>query len=107
MYLLSEKEKYFVSVLLYYYIYVFFPFLGTLQILLMVASLSDEYVICLGCKSPDTILSKENRLFFLRCEKVTSLLSFFRCASRRLALPILDQTLLDFTVNTTSNILAV
>ncbi|XP_033141491.1 eukaryotic translation initiation factor 2 subunit beta isoform X1 [Brassica rapa] len=29
-----------------------------------------EYVICLGCKSPDTILSKENRLFFLRCEKV-------------------------------------
>ncbi|KAF2596030.1 hypothetical protein F2Q68_00007614 [Brassica cretica] len=28
-----------------------------------------EYVICLGCKSPDTILSKENRLFFLRCEK--------------------------------------
>ena len=31
---------------------------------------SDEYVICLGCKSPDTILTKENRLFFLRCEKV-------------------------------------
>ena len=30
----------------------------------------DEYVICLGCKSPDTILSKENRLFFLRCEQV-------------------------------------
>ncbi|PPD86563.1 hypothetical protein GOBAR_DD16517 [Gossypium barbadense] len=29
----------------------------------------NEYVICLGCKSPDTILSKENRLFFLRCEK--------------------------------------
>lgn len=34
--------------------------------------LPDEYVICLGCKSPDTILSKENRLFFLRCEKVGS-----------------------------------
>ncbi|KAG2300846.1 hypothetical protein Bca4012_011598 [Brassica carinata] len=31
-----------------------------------------EYVICLGCKSPDTILSKENRLFFLRCEKCGS-----------------------------------
>lgn len=30
----------------------------------------NEYVICNGCKSPDTILSKENRLFFLRCEKV-------------------------------------
>ncbi|KAL4304500.1 hypothetical protein GQ457_10G010530 [Hibiscus cannabinus] len=29
----------------------------------------NEYVICLGCKSPDTILSKENRLFFLICEK--------------------------------------
>ncbi|KAF7140143.1 hypothetical protein RHSIM_Rhsim06G0111900 [Rhododendron simsii] len=28
------------------------------------------YVICNGCKSPDTILSKENQLFFLRCEKV-------------------------------------
>ncbi|CAN8244236.1 unnamed protein product [Cochlearia groenlandica] len=31
-----------------------------------------EYVICLGCKSPDTILSKENRLYFLRCEKCGS-----------------------------------
>ncbi|KAF3510063.1 hypothetical protein F2Q69_00004382 [Brassica cretica] len=30
-----------------------------------------EYVICLGCNSPDTILSKENRLFFLRCEKIS------------------------------------
>ncbi|KAM0067384.1 putative translation initiation factor IF2/IF5 [Helianthus debilis subsp. tardiflorus] len=30
----------------------------------------NDYVICNGCKSPDTILSKENRLFFLRCEKV-------------------------------------
>ncbi|KAH0659854.1 hypothetical protein KY289_028602 [Solanum tuberosum] len=29
----------------------------------------NEYVICNGCKSPATILSKENRLFFLRCEK--------------------------------------
>ncbi|KAF3503415.1 hypothetical protein F2Q69_00044397 [Brassica cretica] len=34
-----------------------------------------EYVICLGCKSPDTILSKENRLFFLRCEKEAYLCS--------------------------------
>lgn len=33
---------------------------------------ADEYVICNGCKSPDTILSKENRLFFLRCEKVVT-----------------------------------
>ncbi|KAJ3693782.1 hypothetical protein LUZ60_009262 [Juncus effusus] len=31
-----------------------------------------EYVICSGCKSPDTILSKENRLFFLRCEQCGS-----------------------------------
>jgi len=29
----------------------------------------NEYVMCNGCKSPDTILSKENRLFFLRCEQ--------------------------------------
>uniref|UniRef100_A0A166JGE4 Eukaryotic translation initiation factor 2 subunit beta n=1 Tax=Daucus carota subsp. sativus TaxID=79200 RepID=A0A166JGE4_DAUCS len=36
----------------------------------------NEYVICNGCKSPDTILSKENRLFFLRCEKVL-ILSFY------------------------------
>ncbi|XP_010418180.1 PREDICTED: eukaryotic translation initiation factor 2 subunit beta-like, partial [Camelina sativa] len=28
-----------------------------------------EYVMCCGCKSTDTILSKENRLFFLICEK--------------------------------------
>ncbi|CAN0910062.1 Eukaryotic translation initiation factor 2 subunit beta [Linum grandiflorum] len=32
----------------------------------------NEYVICLGCKSPDTILNKEHRLFFLRCEKCGS-----------------------------------
>eukprot|EP00897_Mesotaenium_endlicherianum_P006551 jgi/Mesen1/5924/ME000030S05184 len=29
----------------------------------------NEYVMCSGCKSADTILSKENRLFFLRCEQ--------------------------------------
>lgn len=29
----------------------------------------NEYVMCHGCKSPDTVLSKENRLFFLRCEQ--------------------------------------
>ncbi|RVX22932.1 Eukaryotic translation initiation factor 2 subunit beta [Vitis vinifera] len=40
---------------------------------------TDEYVICLGCKSPDTILSKENRLFFLRCEQ---------CGSGRSVAPI-------------------
>ena len=28
-----------------------------------------EYVMCNGCKSPDTVLTKENRLFFLRCEQ--------------------------------------
>lgn len=27
-----------------------------------------EYVTCHTCKSPDTILAKENRLFFLQCE---------------------------------------
>ncbi|KAL1567211.1 fimbrin-2-like [Salvia divinorum] len=40
----------------------------------------NEYVICNGCKSPDTILSKENRPFFLRCEKVVPyLLIIFVC----------------------------
>ncbi|PIA53971.1 hypothetical protein AQUCO_00900503v1 [Aquilegia coerulea] len=32
----------------------------------------NDYVICNGCKSPDTILSKENRLYFLRCEQCGS-----------------------------------
>ncbi|KAF8402464.1 hypothetical protein HHK36_010548 [Tetracentron sinense] len=40
---------------------------------------SNEYVICNGCKCPDTILSKENRLFFLRCEQ---------CGSERSVAPI-------------------
>ncbi|CAL9748670.1 unnamed protein product, partial [Musa acuminata subsp. burmannicoides] len=40
---------------------------------------SNEYVICNGCKRPDTILSKENRLFFLRCEQ---------CGSSRSVAPI-------------------
>eukprot|EP00270_Netrium_digitus_P017931 TRINITY_DN671_c0_g1_i1.p1 TRINITY_DN671_c0_g1~~TRINITY_DN671_c0_g1_i1.p1 ORF type:complete len:360 (+),score=141.18 TRINITY_DN671_c0_g1_i1:74-1153(+) len=39
----------------------------------------NEYVMCSGCKSPDTILSKENRLFFLRCEQ---------CGSGRSVAPI-------------------
>ena len=33
-----------------------------------------EYVTCKTCKSPDTILSKENRIYFMDCEK---------CGSRR------------------------
>ncbi|KAI0767635.1 eukaryotic translation initiation factor 2 beta [Fomes fomentarius] len=33
-----------------------------------------EYVTCKTCKSPDTILSKENRIFFMSCES---------CGSRR------------------------
>ncbi|KAG0479085.1 hypothetical protein HPP92_013804 [Vanilla planifolia] len=39
----------------------------------------NEYVICNGCKSADTILTKENRLFFLRCEQ---------CGSSRSVAPI-------------------
>ncbi|KAI3785882.1 hypothetical protein L1987_45008 [Smallanthus sonchifolius] len=39
----------------------------------------NEYVICNGCRSPDTILSKESRLFFLRCEQ---------CGSGRSVAPI-------------------
>ncbi|CAN0865470.1 Eukaryotic translation initiation factor 2 subunit beta [Linum grandiflorum] len=33
----------------------------------------NEYVICIRCKSPDTILTKKTRLFDLRYEEVTSL----------------------------------
>ncbi|KAI8524579.1 hypothetical protein RHMOL_Rhmol13G0160200 [Rhododendron molle] len=44
---------------------------------------SDEYVICNGCKSPDTILSKENRLFFLRCEKKARYLPFFHVLNEK------------------------
>lgn len=52
---------------------VFFPFYAnwTVSTVCCFFPLLDEYVICNGCKSPDTILSKENRLFFLRCEQVT------------------------------------
>ncbi|KAK1311750.1 hypothetical protein QJS10_CPA07g01329 [Acorus calamus] len=39
----------------------------------------NEYVVCSGCKSADTILTKENRLFFLRCEQ---------CGSSRSVAPI-------------------
>lgn len=40
---------------------------------------ANEYVICNGCKSSDTLLTKESRLFFLRCEK---------CGSSRSVAPI-------------------
>jgi translation initiation factor 2 subunit 2 len=33
-----------------------------------------EYVTCKTCKSPDTLLTKENRIFFMSCES---------CGSRR------------------------
>ncbi|CAO2816060.1 unnamed protein product [Amaranthus hypochondriacus] len=33
---------------------------------------ANEYVVCVGCKSSDTILVKENRLLFRRCEQCGS-----------------------------------
>lgn len=36
--------------------------------------LTVEYVTCKTCKSPDTLLTKENRIFFISCES---------CGSRR------------------------
>ncbi|KAL6226433.1 hypothetical protein ACLB2K_000395 [Fragaria x ananassa] len=39
----------------------------------------NDYVICLGCKSIDTVLSKESRLSYIRCEK---------CGSGRSVAPI-------------------
>jgi len=38
-----------------------------------------EYVTCKTCKSPDTLLTKENRIFFMTCES---------CGSRRSVNPI-------------------
>ncbi|KAK9671455.1 hypothetical protein RND81_12G031100 [Saponaria officinalis] len=38
-----------------------------------------EYVLCYGCKSPNTVLSKENRLMFVQCEE---------CGSSRTVAPI-------------------
>ncbi|KAG9288176.1 hypothetical protein G9A89_020482 [Geosiphon pyriformis] len=34
-----------------------------------------EYVTCKTCKSPDTILTKENRIFFMQCESCGSIRS--------------------------------
>ncbi len=31
-----------------------------------------EYVVCKTCKSPDTLLNKENRLYFVTCESCGS-----------------------------------
>ena len=39
-----------------------------------VCILTEEYVTCHTCRSPDTILQKETRLFFIQCET---------CGSRR------------------------
>ena len=33
---------------------------------------SVEYVVCKTCKSPDTLLNKENRLYFITCESCGS-----------------------------------
>jgi translation initiation factor 2 subunit 2 len=33
-----------------------------------------EYVTCKTCKSPDTLLEKDNRLFFVTCQSFVSLL---------------------------------
>ncbi|KAI8574542.1 hypothetical protein RHMOL_Rhmol01G0363000 [Rhododendron molle] len=49
----------------------------------------NEYVICNGCKSPDTILSKENCLFFLRCEKKARYLPFFHVLNEKVVVFLL------------------
>lgn len=36
-----------------------------------------EYVTCKICKSPDTILDKENRLYFMTCESCGSRMCLF------------------------------
>ena len=50
-----------------------------------------EYVTCKTCRSPDTILVKENRLFFMQCEScgssrsVTAIKSGFKAQTERRA----------------------
>lgn len=50
-----------------------------------------EYVTCKTCRSPDTILTKENRLFFMQCEScgssrsVTAIKSGFKAQTERRA----------------------
>lgn len=52
---------------------------------------SEEYVTCHTCKSPDTMLQKEERLFFLQCEtcgsrcSVQSIKSGFQAVTGRRA----------------------
>lgn len=43
-----------------------------LTILLLLNPLKADYVSCKTCKSADTILTKENRLFFVQCESCGS-----------------------------------
>ena len=46
-----------------------FIFMGkVLQYFFLHFDLSEEYVTCHTCRSPDTMLHKETRLFFLQCE---------------------------------------
>ncbi|KAI8574543.1 hypothetical protein RHMOL_Rhmol01G0363000 [Rhododendron molle] len=66
-------------------------FFGSFNSVLVIFSTfcADEYVICNGCKSPDTILSKENCLFFLRCEKKARYLPFFHVLNEKVVVFLL------------------
>lgn len=50
-----------------------FPYC-TVSVFFLNSRMAVEYVTCKTCKSPDTILMKENRIFFVVCES---------CGSRR------------------------
>lgn len=54
-------------------------FLNCFPPLILYSLLPVEYVTCKTCKSPDTLLTKENRIFFMSCES---------CGSRRSVNPI-------------------
>ena len=38
------------------------------ETLMLLLCFSEEYVTCHTCRSPDTILQKDTRIFFLQCE---------------------------------------
>lgn len=59
------------------YLGISFNKLSSAALCLLVNSV--EYVSCKTCKSPDTLLTKENRIFFMACES---------CGSRRSVNPI-------------------
>lgn len=69
----------------------FDPYIHKIIFINIPITFSEEYVTCHTCKSPDTMLQKEERLFFLQCEtcgsrcSVQSIKSGFQAVTGRRA----------------------